>query len=242
MNGGPENQMSEYAPNVNQLTGISQEKRCKTCGIIKPLNDFYKGTKTCVDGYFGNCKQCCQINQKIYRSTHKEAINNRHKEYRKTHKNEINIAIYKWQNKNRERHLENRKKWRDKNREKNNAIARLYYNANREIIHETQHKWAKSNPDKINEKKNRRRARKYNGTVEIFRNVDIFERDKWICQLCKKKVNKRLKAPHPLSPSLDHIVPLSKGGSHERKNVQLVHLLCNSKAGIGGIKQLLLFG
>ena len=35
-------------------------------------------------------------------------------------------------------------------------------------------------------------------------------------------------APHPMSLSIDHIIPLSLGGTHEPKNVQVVHLICNS--------------
>ncbi|WP_158070491.1 HNH endonuclease [Streptomyces luteocolor] len=30
-----------------------------------------------------------------------------------------------------------------------------------------------------------------------------------------------------MSPSLDHVIPLSRGGSHRRDNVQLAHLRCN---------------
>jgi len=37
-----------------------------------------------------------------------------------------------------------------------------------------------------------------------------------------------LKAPHPLSMSIDHIIPLSRGGTHEPDNVQLAHFICNS--------------
>lgn len=61
--------------------------------------------------------------------------------------------------------------------------------------------------------------------------LEIFNRDKWICQLCNKKVNKDLKHPHPMSATIDHIIPLSKGGTHETKNVQLAHYLCNMKKG-----------
>lgn len=34
-------------------------------------------------------------------------------------------------------------------------------------------------------------------------------------------------ARRPLSASIDHIVPIAKGGSHTRENVQIAHLFCN---------------
>lgn len=34
---------------------------------------------------------------------------------------------------------------------------------------------------------------------------------------------------HPKSVSLDHVTPVSKGGSHTRDNTQATHLLCNQK-------------
>jgi endogenous inhibitor of DNA gyrase (YacG/DUF329 family) len=56
----------------------------------------------------------------------------------------------------------------------------------------------------------------------------IAERDNFDCQLCGEPVLMDETAPHRLSPSLDHIVPLSRGGSHCEGNVQLTHFLCNS--------------
>jgi hypothetical protein len=74
----------------------------------------------------------------------------------------------------------------------------------------------------------------------------IFERDNWICQLCGRKVNPKLKHPHLMSPTIDHIIPLSRGGTHEPKNVQLAHFTCNCQKNNGLYKdipeQLLLFG
>jgi 5-methylcytosine-specific restriction endonuclease McrA len=70
-------------------------------------------------------------------------------------------------------------------------------------------------------------------------------RDNGICQICGKKIATKQRAPHPYSASLDHIIPLAKGGTHEPKNVRLVHFICNSLKGdrtsVYG-DQLLLFG
>lgn len=35
----------------------------------------------------------------------------------------------------------------------------------------------------------------------------------------------------PLYPSIDHIIPMSKGGGHTWDNVQIVHMICNSEKG-----------
>jgi 5-methylcytosine-specific restriction endonuclease McrA len=63
--------------------------------------------------------------------------------------------------------------------------------------------------------------------ANVYRN-DIYKRDNYICQLCDERVDMNKVAPHPLSPTLDHIIPLSKGGTHEPSNVQLAHFICNS--------------
>lgn len=78
------------------------------------------------------------------------------------------------------------------------------------------------------ERRATRRARKRDAFVSIVYRARIFERDKWHCQLCRKKVNRNAVVPHPKAPVLDHILPLSQGGTHEPANVQLACFMCNA--------------
>ena len=77
----------------------------------------------------------------------------------------------------------------------------------------------------------RRRVRLKGGEVEQFTDIEIFERDSWICGWCGKKINRRRRSPDPLAASLDHIRPISKGGDHTRGNVQATHRRCNTAKG-----------
>lgn len=88
----------------------------------------------------------------------------------------------------------------------------------------------------------RRRARLRGANHEQFTAAEIFERDCWRCGLCGKRVDKRLRRPHPMRASLDHITPLSDGGHHVRSNVQCSHWICNSRKSHGPGGQLRLFG
>jgi hypothetical protein len=67
--------------------------------------------------------------------------------------------------------------------------------------------------------------------VEPIVSDDIFERDGWICHLCGNPVDPFAFHPHPESPSLDHIIPLSLGGTHTHDNVACSHLRCNTSKG-----------
>ena len=49
-----------------------------------------------------------------------------------------------------------------------------------------------------------------------------------ICALCGKPVDKSLKYPHPMSATIDHIIPIDLGGHpSDICNLQLAHMCCN---------------
>ncbi|MCP3017292.1 HNH endonuclease [Nocardiopsis dassonvillei] len=92
-------------------------------------------------------------------------------------------------------------------------------------------------------RRHRRRALEAEAFVEDFTPESIYERDAWTCHLCKQKIDKTVKAPEPKAPSIDHLVPLSLGGKHERANVAAAHFGCNARKGNRSTPdQLLLFG
>ena len=63
--------------------------------------------------------------------------------------------------------------------------------------------------------------------------VQIAERDKWQCGICQEPVDRRLRHPSPLSGSLDHVVPVSRGGTSDPENLRITHLVCNLRRGDG---------
>lgn len=76
-----------------------------------------------------------------------------------------------------------------------------------------------------------RRARMKGAFVESFHAKEIYERDDWRCGICDTQIDPAAKLPNQMSASIDHIIPISKGGTHERANVQAAHLLCNVSKG-----------
>ena len=155
------------------------------------------------------------------REKHREKRNAECLEYAKNHREELreNAKRYRIEN------PEKIKKYKEAHREENKKHFRKYYHANKE---------------KCADISRAKRARKRSATIYPVKALDVFVRDKWVCGICHNRINKELKYPDPMSASLDHIVPLSKGGSHTYENVQVAHLSCNRKTQTGGTKQLLL--
>ena len=53
-----------------------------------------------------------------------------------------------------------------------------------------------------------------------------------ICGICGQPVDPKIKYPHPLSATVDHIIPVSKGGHPSAlENLQLAHRCCNRQKG-----------
>lgn len=73
--------------------------------------------------------------------------------------------------------------------------------------------------------------------------AELAFRDRYRCGLCHRKVNLALVVPHPGAPTVDHVLPRSRGGTDEPVNLQLAHFLCNSRKGAAlNQQQLALFG
>ncbi len=64
--------------------------------------------------------------------------------------------------------------------------------------------------------------------VQFDRNKKKIYATQTVCGICGKPVDFSKKYPHPLSPCIDHIIPVAKGGHpSDIDNLQLAHWACN---------------
>jgi 5-methylcytosine-specific restriction endonuclease McrA len=73
------------------------------------------------------------------------------------------------------------------------------------------------------------RAARYGLRFDVIAPTRVFERDGWRCQICQRKT--KGKWPAPRSPTVDHIVPMARGGHHVLENLQCACLACNVSKG-----------
>lgn len=68
-------------------------------------------------------------------------------------------------------------------------------------------------------------------TVDRYNPIDIAERDGWRCSLCDKPIDRDAHYTDPQSLSIDHVIPLSKGGTDTLDNLRAAHMGCNAAKG-----------
>jgi 5-methylcytosine-specific restriction endonuclease McrA len=66
---------------------------------------------------------------------------------------------------------------------------------------------------------------------ERIRTIDLVTRDGFDCQICNVVIDWAKRRERRWWASLDHIVPIKKGGQHTTKNCRMVHIGCNSRKG-----------
>jgi len=57
--------------------------------------------------------------------------------------------------------------------------------------------------------------------------LTVFELFDWQCIICDKEIHQDMSENHPHGPSLEHVIPLSRGGTHTWFNVGPAHVQCN---------------
>lgn len=72
----------------------------------------------------------------------------------------------------------------------------------------------------------------YDSSVTLAK---LIKRDGLRCALCGEMCDPKdhswSRYSGPMYPSIDHIIPMSKGGGHVWNNVQVAHIICNSEKG-----------
>ena len=69
------------------------------------------------------------------------------------------------------------------------------------------------------------------GHRAYYRNRDKLKARSTVCGICGKAIDLTLPIGHPYSFNADHIVPVSKGGTHDYSNLRASHQVCNLKRG-----------
>lgn len=115
------------------------------------------------------------------------------------------------------------KEWRNNNREQFRETARSDYWRNHSARLESARRWAKQNPLKRKLTESRRRLRKIgNGGYHTIDDiVMILDEQGWKC-VCGEPLDLT-------NSTVDHVVPVSKGGSNDPDNIQMLCGPCNSQ-------------
>lgn len=121
------------------------------------------------------------------------------------------------------------RRWREKYPEHDRARRAEWRNANRQRMAESNKAWVLANPEKVTRKNDRRRAILLDAYVEDVDRMELWERDKGICGICGEWIDPELPWPEKMSKTLDHVIPITKGGKHSWANAQIAHAVCNSR-------------
>lgn len=57
----------------------------------------------------------------------------------------------------------------------------------------------------------------------------LIERDGYLCYLCQEPIDMKVPRTSKRGATVDHVIPLSRGGSDEIDNLKLAHWICNNK-------------
>ena len=187
-------------------------------------------------------------------AAHPEWVAERRKRWREANKEAVRESKRAWAAANAERIAASQARWYAANRERirTNRLAkqtdatralavertRRWMRDNPERRQENRRKWAKANPEKVAAIGQRRRARQRKVPAEMVTLAELLAEQAHTCYLCGSPIDSKRKYPDALPASVDHFIPLSRGGSGLRENLRAAHLGCNVAKGDRLVQQM----
>lgn len=166
----------------------------------------------------------------------------------------------KWRQENPELNAERRKRenpdlrrqrarhWRERHPKEAKSRAKAWRKANRDVEAARQRRWRRSpygkeaykaairkwtlaNPELAEGVRLRRAKAEAEGSATPELIAAKWEASDKTCCLCLKPIDETLQSPDPMSFSLEHLTPISRGGRHDIDNIGFAHRVCNSSKG-----------
>lgn len=172
------------------------------------------------------CEPCAlagkERNHQIYLSK-REEISARGKEYRERNREQVLERKKRYYRENKDKVRAGIKDWEARNLDKVREYSRNWYAANLE----------KARADSLRTVQ-RRNARKRQTRTEIYTEKQVLELYGSDCNICLEPIDLNA-SRSPRFPNwqrglhIDHLIPLSKGGTDTLDNVRPTHALCNLK-------------
>lgn len=210
--------------------GDEMERECKTCKLVKSLEEFNKGNAKY--GRKSECKVCQGKRASEYKR--RPEVIKRGNEWQRNKYNSLTEEERKEIYRNKKSYF---KEWCDSNRDKLKATRRAYYERTREAAIRRAIKWNENNPDKARSfrkvSSSKRRFRLKGGPKLTAHDIKIleaynhstFKNEKHLtCEYCRTIISGVY--------HLEHIHPVSKGGLNVLSNLAISCKECN--CGVGG--------
>lgn len=185
-----------------RIKDIDGQRKCSKCEIIKPIEMFTKN-KTCLNGYERKCRNCSQLSRKT-----PEQIANQKR------------LSAKWYQENKELQSERSKSNYLENKNHILDYQRSYYQNNKIHIKQRVAAWNANNLEKRTQYTHRRRLWAIrNGNNDLTaEQIETLKVSHPYCKLCNATDNL----------TLDHNLPLSRGGQNTLSNIIILCGSCNS--------------
>lgn len=160
--------------------------------------------------------------QKKYREKHKDERSQQNREWCARNREKRRLRRIELDSNRQEELKEYRRQYTKKNREEILSKMKAYRDSNKEKMRALQKEWRDKNPDVVlfHTRTRKSRIRGQGGSVSKAELDTILESQKHICIGCG--ISLRESTPH-----MDHIMPLSKGGTHSADNIQFLCAPCN---------------
>lgn len=186
------------------------EKRCSKCELIKPVTLFNRMSAS-RDGFASRCKDCSSACNRAYRRANRAELKQKRIQRRQEcpeHASEMRKRQYQ---RKRNQILQSKRAYYQNNRSDILAKHRAWYQGNRERHRVIYH---------IRESRKRRNGGRYTEAQWLALKAQYGHR----CLCCGKGESEA-------ALTVDHVVPLSRGGSSDISNLQPLCKTCNSAKG-----------
>ncbi len=195
------------------MSTTNSTKCCTKCGTERSLNDYPVAHRN-LDGHRNECKPC---------------VSAYNKEYKRANRERLAAQDRAWREANKEHLSKKKRRWYAENNDLTRARTQAYKKQHPEQVAEWNRRarerhWLKRQLDEVN-----RRAAKKAGEAPFDPTDDqetfwrMYEDQDGLCAYCE--------VPLFLMLHFDHMIPLSRGGTHDWVNLALTCPTCNLSKG-----------